>query len=259
MRDNFTADWAFGIKGAIENIVRNAFPQDLRTWPLLQAFNFEAYSLPNNYMAVVLIDKLSGVATGPGVAKPFPYKDFPTIPPKPSDIALWQFYLRSKFDLRDEDAAVIIPVHDSGKNSPAEDYKLFSPEEQLFWDQQIRYIVSSYKAKLQASMTTSPSQPINVTYNVSGTNTRVNINSTDSSVNVVNTETTELFTKLRDLLDEVENIEEREQIASSVDSMEATVGTKDFLTNYQQFMSFISNHITVFSPLLPALAELLEL
>lgn len=257
MRDNFTADWAFGIRGAIENIVRNAFPQDLRTWPLLQTFNFEAYSLPNDYMVVVLKDKLSGVTAGPGVAKQFPYKDFPNIPPRPSDIELWQFFLRSKFDLRDEDAAFIIPVHDSGKNSAAEDYKLFSPEEQLCWDQQIRYVVSSYKAKQQATMTTSPAQPVNITYNVSGTNTRVNIDSVDSSVNVVNTETTQIFSQLRKLLDKVENTEERERIECSVDSMEATVGTKNFLTHYQQFMSFISNHITVFSPLLPALAELL--
>lgn len=257
MRDNFTADWAFGIKGAIENIVRNAFPQDLRTWPLLQTFNFEAYSLPKDYMAIILKDKLSGVPAGPGIAKPFPYEDFPSIPPSPSDIELWQFFLRSKFDLRDEDAAFIIPVHDCGKNSAAEDFKLFSPEEQFFWDHQIRYVVSTYKAKVQATMTTKPAQPTNITYNVTGTNSRVNINSNDSSINVVKTETTQIFTQLRDLLGEVENIEERERIASSVDSMEATVGTKDFLGHYQQFMSFISNHITVFTPLLPALAGLL--
>ena len=76
MRDNFALDWAIGIMGAIENIVRNIFPQDLRTWPLLQTFDFEAYSLPNDYMAILLKDKLSGVPAGPGVAKPFPFKNF---------------------------------------------------------------------------------------------------------------------------------------------------------------------------------------
>lgn len=258
MRDMFTADWAFGIKGAIENVVRNVFPHDLRTWPLLQTFNFEAYSLPNAYMVIILKDKLSGVPAGPGVAKPFPYEDYPNIPPKLDDIELWQFYLRSKFDLRNEDAAFIIPVHDSGKSSAAEDYKLFSPEQQLFWDQQIKFVISNYKAKLQATMTTSPPQPINITYNVSGTNTRVNIDSVDSSVNIVNTEATQFFSELRNLLDKVENTDERERIARSINSMEATAGTKDFITNYQQFMSFISNHITVFSPLLPALAKLLS-
>jgi len=257
MRNNFTLDWAFGIKGAIENIVRNIFPQDLRTWPLLQTFDFEAYSLPNDYMAILLKDKLSGVPAGPGVAKSFPFKNFPNIPPRQSDIEIWQFFLRSKFNLRNEDAAFIVPIHDSGKNSAAEDYKLFTPEEQFFWDQQIKYVVSNYKAKLQSTMNTEPALPVNISYNVSGTNTRVNINSNDSSVNIANTETTQLFSQLREIVDKVENTEERECISRSVDSMEASVGTKGFLTHYQQFMSFISNHITVFSPLLPALAELL--
>ena len=254
----FTADWAFGIKGAIENVIRNVFPQDLRTWPLLQTFNFEAYSLPNDYMVIILKDKLSGVPAGPGVAKPFPYEDFPNIPPKLNDIELWQFYLRSKFDIRNEDAAFIIPVHDSGKSSAAEDYKMFSLEEQLFWNQQIKFVISNYKAKLQTTMTTSPTQPTNITYNLSGTNTRVNIDSVDSSVNIVNTETTHFFIELRNLLDKVENTDERDRIARSIDSMEATTNTKYFITNYQQFMSLISNHITVFSPLLPVLAKLLS-
>ena len=257
MRDNFTADWVFGIKGAIENIVRENYPQDLRNWPLLQAFNFEAYNLPNNYMAFVLTDKLSGVPAGPGVAKDFPHDDMPILPPKTTDIELWQFYLRSKFKLRNEDAALIIPVHDSGVHSALEDYKLFSPEEQFFWDQQIKYIVSNYKAKMQATMSTNPDQPSNITYNVSGTNTRVNINSTDSSVNIVNTETTQIFSQLKELLEQVEDKNDKQAIEESINAMEASVGTSDFLLNYQQFMSSISNHITVFTPLLAVLSGLL--
>ena len=54
MRDSIAADWAFGVTGAMENAVRRAFPQDLRSWPLLQSFNFEAYELPEQYMVLVL-------------------------------------------------------------------------------------------------------------------------------------------------------------------------------------------------------------
>ena len=43
MRNNFTKDWALGIQGAIESIVRENFPQYLRIWPLLHAFSYEAY------------------------------------------------------------------------------------------------------------------------------------------------------------------------------------------------------------------------
>ena len=72
MRENFTADWAFGIRGAIESIVRTNFPQDLRSWPLLQSFDFEAYALPENYVLLILKDKLSGVTAGPGICSAFP-------------------------------------------------------------------------------------------------------------------------------------------------------------------------------------------
>lgn len=107
MREHFTADWAFGIIGAIENIVRSNFSQDLRNWPLLQSFDFEAYELPNQYMAFVFRDKLAGIPSGPSVAKPFPYEDHPALPPQVGEIELWQFYLRDKFSLREEDAAFL--------------------------------------------------------------------------------------------------------------------------------------------------------
>lgn len=47
----FPVDWAFGVRGAVESIVRTRFSGDLRSWPLLQAFDLEAYELPHNYMA----------------------------------------------------------------------------------------------------------------------------------------------------------------------------------------------------------------
>lgn len=61
MRHMFTADWAFGFAGTLEKNVRQTCPQLLRSWPLLQSFNFEAYELPHNYLLLILRDKLSGV------------------------------------------------------------------------------------------------------------------------------------------------------------------------------------------------------
>lgn len=233
MRDNFAADWAFGIKGAIENIVRNSFPHDVRSWPLLQTFDFEAYSLPDNYMVIILKDKLSGIPAGPGVAKEFPFGDFPSLPPGRNDVELWQFYLKNKFNLKAEDAAFLIPVHDSGKNSAASDYELFGTEEQMFWDAQIRFVVASYKAYMQATMTTKPNQPVSITYNVSGTNSRVNINSNDSSVNTVTIESSEVFVQLREAADQVKDVEERKRIVSNIDVLESSLGTGEFVSRYQ--------------------------
>lgn len=258
MRQHFTADWAFGIRGAIENIVRSNFLQDLRNWPLLQTFNFEAYKIVDDYMVIVLKDKLSGMPAGPGNAKDFPFLDYPTIPPKAAEIDLWQFYLRNKFSLREEDAPFLIPIRDSGKNDASQDYNLFTPEEQYFWNQQISYVVSRYKAHIQSAIQTKPDQPINITYNVSGSNTRVNINSTDSSVNVINTESIKIFSDLRAVLEKIEKKEEREKISQSIDVMEQSVGSSSFINRYQEFMAIIANHITVFSPFIPALTTLLS-
>lgn len=258
MRSNYVADWAFGIKGAIENIVRNNYPQDLRTWPLLQTFNFEGYKLSEKYMVIILFDKLSGIAAGPGTLKEFDFNQHPQIPPLPKDLEIWQFYLRQKWELKNEDAAFLIPIYDSGKNSALEDYKLFTPDEQYFWDQQITYIVHRYKTYLQTILSSKPSQPNNIIYNVSGTNARVNINSKDSSTNIVNTETTYLFSQMRDLLDQISNEGDRQKIAEAIDGMEISCGSNDFVMRYQKFMSLLADHITIFAPFLPALAELLK-
>jgi hypothetical protein len=160
VRETIAVDWAFGITAAIENIVRVNLPRDLRNWPLLQSFDFEAYKLPNEYMVIILRDKLSGIPAGEGVPRPFPYSDHPTLPPKVDDIELWQLYLREKFDLREEDAPFLIPIRDSGKSDPRADFDLFSPEEKTFWRAQISYVVSRYKAHLQSLDESKPQEPV---------------------------------------------------------------------------------------------------
>ena len=258
MRNSYGADWAFGIKGAIENIVRANYPTELRTWPLLQCFNFEAYEIDNAYAVLVLKDKLSGIPSGPGKLEPFLYSDYPKLPPDINEMELWQFYLRNKLSLREEDAAIIIPIYDCGKSSASGDYAMFAPEEQYFWHQQIAYVVSRYKGHLDAMKNSKPDQPTIITYNVNGTNTRVNINSTDSSVNIVKTESTSIFSELRDATEKIGDVKEKESIVESINKMESAHGTNSFVAEYQNFMSFIANHMTVFAPLLPALAGLLS-
>jgi hypothetical protein len=166
---------------------------------LLQAFVAEAYELPEQYIVIVLRDRLSGmpVVGGP---EPFPYSDHPTLPPKVEEIELWQFYLKDKLGLRAEDVAVMIPIRDSGENGKAADYDLFSAHEKMFWSQQIAHVVAGQAAYLQSIEGPRPQQPTGVTFEVSGTNARVNIASTDSSVNEVRIEVPEVFDNLRNAL-----------------------------------------------------------
>lgn len=163
MREHISADWAFGICGAIENIVRKQFPSDLRNFPLLQVFNFESYHINAKYLIVVLQDKISGTPAGPGIPNPFPYTDYPALPLALKDVELWQAYLRNKFSLREEDAVVIIPLKDSGKDAPG-DYTLFSAEEQEVWNYQIYLTVARHKAHIEKPALTIPSVPTNITY-----------------------------------------------------------------------------------------------
>ena len=237
MRQFFVADWAFGIRGAIEKIVRSNFPKDFKNWPLLQAFDFEAYKIDKNYMVIVLKDKLSGTTVGHGEPKNFTFSGYPSIPPNAVEIDLWQSYLRKIFGLRKEDSPFLIPIRDSGKNDTLQDYNLFTPAEKNFWNQQIFYVVSRYKAHIQSVPQIKPNQPINIIYNVYGSNTQVNINSTDSSVNVINTESVKIFNDLRELLTNIENKKEREKISQSIDAMEQSVGGSSFINRYHFFRS----------------------
>lgn len=261
MRTHFSADWAFGVKGAIENVVRRDYPALLRQWPTLQNFNFEAYRVDPAYFVIILRDKLSGVPSGPGELKEFPYSDHPLLPPTAQNITEWVEYLVEKFSLRPEDMALILPIHDSGKNDAGADYKLFTPIEAQLWNYQLSAGIARQKTTLQAAVVDTPLPPQNITYNINGTNSRVNINSNDSSINVVNETAPELFEKMLGAIRAASTDSAKiDAIGSAVEEMAASYGTGSFSSKYTKFMGVLADHIQVFGPIvapyLPALAQL---
>ncbi|MDM0071850.1 hypothetical protein [Variovorax sp. J31P207] len=258
MRQHFLVDWAFGIRGAIEGLVRQNFPQDLRQWPLLQAFDFEGFQLDENYAVIVLKDKLSGVPAGGDELRRFNHQGAPALPPRVEDIQLWQFFFRTKLELRNEDGAFLIPIHDSGKSGAPADFDLFSVAEQFFWNQQLQFVVANYKAHLHAMNNQAPTPPSQVTYNVSGSNARVNINSADFSQNIVQAQSSaEVFALIGEAVSKIADRDAREALASSAKQMQEAHGTKTFLEKYQRFMSSASDHATVLAPIFAPLAGLL--
>ena len=256
MRDMFSADWAFAARGAIERTVRERFPQDLRSWPLLHSFDFDAYFLPNDYGVIVLKDKRSGVPAGPGVLKPFPHTGHPNLPPRLAEIDLWQFYLRSTLGLREEDAPFLIPLRDSGSHDASKDFAMFSAEEQRFWTHQMFYVVGRYKSHMESMNKQTSTQPQHITYNVSGSNARVNINSADSSVNIT-TQVSEVFAQLRSGISQIHDASIRDDLARIATELEASHGTRGFLQKYREFISAAADHMSVLGPVLPALTGLL--
>lgn len=95
--------------------------------------------------------------------------------------------------------------------------------------------------------------------NINGDNARINMNSVDNShnVSITNSETA-VFQQLRDALigAELEDSEST-QILAAIEAMEASKDTPAFKEKYQSFMAAAANHVSVFAPMLAALASFL--
>ena len=68
----------------------------------------------------------------------------------------------------------------------------------------------------------------------------------------------EVFTALNDRAASITDDIERGKIVTAIAEMEDAHKSGRFLTAYQNFMSTASDHMTVFAPLLPLLAKLLN-
>jgi len=141
VRENFTLDWAFGIKGSLEKVVEKNFPQELHNWPLLKTFNFEPYIWRETHIIFILQDKLSGITAGPQKPHILDDHDAPREAPTIENLSKWQNYLQKKFSPRPQDAIIIIPLADSGKKIK-DDWLLWSEPDKQIWYQQIQSVVT---------------------------------------------------------------------------------------------------------------------
>jgi hypothetical protein len=141
MRRHFTFDWAFAIRGAIEKVVEENFPQELHSWPLLRTFDFEPYLWKDTHMIFVLQDKITGIPAGPSTPNVLDDPNAPLEAPTESSLGEWNAYLQKKFSPKPQDAAVIIPIVDSGK-SVENDWELWKEPDKKLWHQQIGAIVT---------------------------------------------------------------------------------------------------------------------
>lgn len=91
-----------------------------------------------------------------------------------------------------------------------------------------------------------------------GDNPRLNVNSTDNSINAAVSGNIRLFEALREKANTISDDLERERIQLAIAEMQSAHGSGGFLATYQQFISTVGDHITVFGPLLPMLAMLLS-
>ena len=97
-----------------------------------------------------------------------------------------------------------------------------------------------------------------VIYNVTGANSRFNINSVDSSVNIINQDQADLFNALRQTIQkEVNNTDEQKKLLDCSNNLEKEIGKKDFTKKYAEFIAIAADHMSIIGPFIPALTQLL--
>lgn len=103
-------------------------------------------------------------------------------------------------------------------------------------------------------------QPIQSTvYNLIGANTRVNNHSTDQSINIVNTSNNELFDEIKSILNHnVADQDELRELRLLVNEMESKQNTSGFNQAYTKFITNAANHMTILSPVIPALTQMIS-
>ena len=91
-----------------------------------------------------------------------------------------------------------------------------------------------------------------------GHNARLNLDSADHSTNSVSVSKDQVFGQLREKAQSISDDRDQAAILERITALENANTAGGFLSAYQAFMSIASDHITVFGPLLPALALLLS-
>lgn len=153
-----------------------------------------------------------------------------------------------------EESDVLIRKLDNGL---VERYKVL---ERGFYSKQMG-ISAHYqcKVKKESAIKAQQHQPQQIVYNLNGANSRVNNNSSDSSTNIVNINKENLFENLKEIIKEnVEDPNEKLELIEAVHNMERNQGTNNFKDYYVKFITTAANHMTLISPFIPALTQLLE-
>ncbi|PMC36389.1 hypothetical protein CJ195_16510 [Bacillus sp. UMB0899] len=117
-----------------------------------------------------------------------------------------------------------------------------------------------YQCKVKKEKTIELSRPHqNVIYNLYGANSRVNNHSTDNSSNIVEMTADDLFDKLRNAIKEnIENDTEKRELRTLVNDLESNQDKSSFNQIYTKFITTAANHMTIISPFLPALSQLIK-
>lgn len=91
-----------------------------------------------------------------------------------------------------------------------------------------------------------------------GPNPRLNINSTDNSTNVVSSDRSQVFAGLNERAASISDDADRERVLAAIAKMQQTEKSGGFLNAYQHFISVAADHLTLFTPFIPMLTQMLS-
>lgn len=119
-------------------------------------------------------------------------------------------------------------------------------------------IKAHYQVKVRKDGSIKEEQYKSITniYNVTGDQSKININSIDNSVNKISTNK-ELFEKLITSLDGIKDENTKIKAINLAKEMEKSIDTPSFKVKFQSFISIVANYMTIVSPFIPALCEFL--
>ena len=96
-------------------------------------------------------------------------------------------------------------------------------------------------------------------YHIEGNNNRVLTNSEDHSVNVLVQTTEQIFVALRrEIESKVSSGEVQSAILTKLSALERAQNSPSFKERYAEFISTAADYVTLISPFIPALTEMLQ-
>lgn len=96
-------------------------------------------------------------------------------------------------------------------------------------------------------------------YHLHGNNSRVNVQSTDQSTNAVNISSDQVFLRLREkVCSEIPSGDQQSDILDRLAALERAQSTPSFAARYTDFISSAANHMTLVTPFIPALTEMMQ-
>lgn len=119
-------------------------------------------------------------------------------------------------------------------------------------------IEAHYQITVQKESAIKRGAPASTVYNISGINSRVNINSLDNSINRISINKSEVFTEMRQVVEQ-SHLEsaDKEKLLHCINGMSKASGSSDFLHRYKEFVATAADHLSLLAPFIPVLTQML--